>query len=129
MKIIDSKCIGKKIKSRRKELGLTQENLGELLNVSFQQIQKYEKGINKLSPEKFQMMAHALSVPIEFFLRGDDSEKNLIVKEPRLVYNTKILSLDEQELLRNYRNLKKRDSKKLALSLLKAVSKHIDKSD
>lgn len=61
------KYIGEKIRTRRKELGLSQEKLGEMIGVSYQQIQKYEKGINKLGPEKIQQIAEALRVPIGFF--------------------------------------------------------------
>ena len=80
MKIKESRYIGSKIRTRRKELGLSQEKLAEMIGVSYQQIQKYERGINNLCPEKIQLMAEALRVSIGFFFDGE--KKDFLVKEP-----------------------------------------------
>ena len=52
---------------RRKMLGLSQERLGERLGITFQQIQKYEKGTNRIGASRLQAMSQALEVPISFF--------------------------------------------------------------
>jgi transcriptional regulator with XRE-family HTH domain len=52
---------------RRKMLGLSQEKLGEKLGITFQQIQKYEKGTNRVGASRLQAMSAALDVPIAFF--------------------------------------------------------------
>lgn len=62
-----SQHIGEKIKERRRELGITQEKLAEKLDVSYQQIQRYEKGSNTLNTKKLQILANCLEVPIGFF--------------------------------------------------------------
>ena len=57
------KYIGKKLKSRRLQLGLTQTKVGKLVGVTFQQVQKYEKGVNGLSGAMVKRMGYALQIP------------------------------------------------------------------
>ena len=59
--------VGSRVRMRRKMLGLSQEKLGEKLGITFQQIQKYEKGTNRVGASRLQAMASALDVPISFF--------------------------------------------------------------
>lgn len=66
--------VGSRIKIRRNMLGLSQEKLGESLGITFQQVQKYEKGTNRVSASKLQMMADILNVPIDFFFK--DAPRN-----------------------------------------------------
>jgi transcriptional regulator with XRE-family HTH domain len=65
--IISAREIGKSICRRRQELGLTQEALAELIEVSCQQLQRYEYGKNKLNIENLQRIAKALDVPTAYF--------------------------------------------------------------
>lgn len=60
--------IGRLIKNRRKQLGITQKALGKCIGVSFQQIQKYEKGINKISPDRLLKISCALGVSSQYLL-------------------------------------------------------------
>ncbi|MEP2981618.1 MAG: helix-turn-helix transcriptional regulator [Lentilitoribacter sp.] len=66
--------VGGRIKLRRNMLGISQEKLGDALGITFQQVQKYEKGANRVSASKLQMMAEILSVEIEFFFK--DAPRN-----------------------------------------------------
>ena len=59
--------IGKLIRLRRTELKISQEDLGGKLGITFQQIQKYEKGVNRVGAARLQAIAIALDVPITFF--------------------------------------------------------------
>jgi transcriptional regulator with XRE-family HTH domain len=63
--------IGKRIRALRLERGLSQTELGNLLGVTFQQIQKYEKGANRVAAGRLQRVAEALEVPITFFYAGN----------------------------------------------------------
>ncbi len=58
---------GKKIRSRRLQLGLTQTNLGNSIGVTFQQIQKYEKGLNGVSAERLGKIAEKLRINVLYF--------------------------------------------------------------
>lgn len=62
--------IGARIKSRRRLVGLSQEKLGEALGVTFQQVQKFENGRNRISASQLFVVAGALGVEIEFFFQG-----------------------------------------------------------
>jgi len=62
--------IGMRIRTLRLERGLSQAELGEVLGVSFQQIQKYEKGVNRVSAGRLHRVAEALGVPVTFFYAG-----------------------------------------------------------
>ena len=64
------KYIGARIRSRRMQLGLSQADLGSALDVSFQQVQKYEKGTNRISASRLQQSAGILQVPVTFFFEG-----------------------------------------------------------
>ncbi len=59
--------VGGRIKLRRTLLGLSQERLGDALGLTFQQVQKYERGANRVSASRLHDMARALSVPIGYF--------------------------------------------------------------
>ena len=59
--------VGGRIRLRRNMLGLSQEKLGESLGITFQQIQKYEKGTNRVGASRLQAIASILEVPVAFF--------------------------------------------------------------
>jgi transcriptional regulator with XRE-family HTH domain len=60
--------VGKQLRSRRTTLGMSQGKLGQLLGVTFQQIQKYEKGSNRISAGRLRQAAQALETSINYFL-------------------------------------------------------------
>ncbi|MFE0013534.1 helix-turn-helix domain-containing protein [Mesorhizobium sp. NPDC059054] len=59
--------VGSRIRLRRNMLGMSQEKLGENLGITFQQIQKYEKGTNRVGASRLQAIASIMSVPVSFF--------------------------------------------------------------
>ena len=59
--------VGSRVRLRRMMLGMSQEKLGENLGITFQQIQKYEKGTNRIGASRLQHIARVLSVPVSFF--------------------------------------------------------------
>lgn len=62
--------VGQKLKSRRNLIGITQENLAEAAGITFQQVQKYEKGRNRLSASRLYQFARVLDVPVSYFFEG-----------------------------------------------------------
>src|SRR6478752_4056488 len=68
--------VGSRIRLRRTMLGMSQEKLGESLGITFQQIQKYEKGTNRVGASRLQNISSILNVPVSFFFEdapGDQS--------------------------------------------------------
>lgn len=62
--------VGSRIRLRRTMLGMSQEKLGDSLGITFQQVQKYEKGANRVGASRLQHIAEILNVPIPFFFEG-----------------------------------------------------------
>jgi transcriptional regulator with XRE-family HTH domain len=68
--------VGSRVRMRRKMLKMTQEKLGNCLGITFQQVQKYEKGTNRISASRLQQAAHILQVPVPFFFEGAPGNLN-----------------------------------------------------
>ncbi len=66
--------VGSRIRLRRTMLGMSQEKLGESLGITFQQIQKYEKGTNRVGASRLQNIATILNVPVSFFFEDAPGE-------------------------------------------------------
>src|SRR5271154_6287927 len=64
------KHVGSRVRMRRMMLGMSQEKLRNALGLTFQQVQKYEKGTNRIGASRLQQIAHILQVPVSFFLEG-----------------------------------------------------------
>jgi transcriptional regulator with XRE-family HTH domain len=64
------KHVGSRVRMRRMMLGMSQEKLGDALSLTFQQVQKYEKGTNRIGASRLQQIAHSLQVPVSFFFEG-----------------------------------------------------------
>lgn len=62
--------VGRRLRQRRRLLGLTQERLAQAVNIRFQQIQKYESGSNRISASRLWSLAKALDVTIAYFFEG-----------------------------------------------------------
>ncbi|MDH3973227.1 MAG: helix-turn-helix domain-containing protein [Deltaproteobacteria bacterium] len=109
-----SRHIGEKIKERRRDLGITQERLAEKLDVSYQQIQRYEKGSNTLNTEKLQMLANCLHVPVGFFFE----EPPFLAGEEKPFY----LPGEESQLLDLFRKIDEEDRKTI-LHIMKIAAR------
>jgi transcriptional regulator with XRE-family HTH domain len=62
--------VGSRVRMRRVLVGLSQERLGESLGLTFQQVQKYEKGTNRIGASRLQQISRILGVPVEYFFEG-----------------------------------------------------------
>src|ERR1700688_1349262 len=64
------KHVGSRVRMRRMMLGMSQEKLGDALDLTFQQVQKYEKGVNRIGASRLQHVSQILQVPVAFFFEG-----------------------------------------------------------
>src|SRR5690242_15171638 len=64
------KHVGSRVRMRRMMLAMSQEKLGDALGLTFQQVQKYEKGTNRLAPSRLQQITTLLRFPVSFFSEG-----------------------------------------------------------
>jgi transcriptional regulator with XRE-family HTH domain len=67
------KHVASRVRMRRMMLGMSQEKLGDALGLTFQQVQKYEKGTNRIGASRLQHISHILQVPVAFFFEGAPS--------------------------------------------------------
>jgi transcriptional regulator with XRE-family HTH domain len=74
--------VGRRVRFRRVMLGLSQQSLGDQLGVTFQQLQKYEKGANRISASRLYDIASILSVPVAFFFDDMPGQKPGRVPHP-----------------------------------------------
>lgn len=113
--------IGSMIKRRRRELKISQEKLGEIVGVTYQQIQKYENGLNRVSAEMLHKIASALDTDVSYFY-----EKPVATDEARervAAYgNLKGLSPDEREVIRCLRTIDDEEYRKRFLLLLMSAA-------
>ena len=75
--------VGKRIRLRRTLLGMSQEQLGSELNITFQQVQKYERGANRVSASRLWDVSQILDAPINYFF--DDMSENTMRSSPRRI--------------------------------------------
>jgi transcriptional regulator with XRE-family HTH domain len=71
--------VGSRVRLRRNMLGMSQEKLGEMLGITFQQIQKYEKGTNRVGASRLQAISTVMNVPVSYFFEdapGQDENRS-----------------------------------------------------
>ena len=69
--------VGSRVRMRRMLIGMSQEKLGEMLGLTFQQVQKYEKGTNRIGASRLQQIAGILGVPVALLVRGRAEAREL----------------------------------------------------
>jgi transcriptional regulator with XRE-family HTH domain len=72
------KYVGSRVRMRRIMLGMSQEKLGEALGLTFQQVQKYEKGTNRIGASRLQQISDILQVPVSFLFEGGPTGPNSV---------------------------------------------------
>ena len=88
--------IGKKLKFKRLQLGLTQTKVALAIQVTFQQIQKYEKGTNGVSALRLLQLANFLKVPVTYFYEGYDEYPNPTPTAPAAIVKDEIKDIIEK---------------------------------
>src|SRR6266511_2241696 len=78
--------VGSRVRARRMTLGMSQEKLGDALGLTFQQVQKYEKGTNRIGASRLHHIAHILQVPITFLFDGAPAQHNSLADEQSSAY-------------------------------------------
>ena len=108
--------LGSKLRMRRLSLGLTQTKVAQAINVTFQQIQKYEKGTNGISSLRIMQLSNFLKVPVVFFFEDFPSYEAASVNS--LNNNEKIEDLNYSYLSKLFSNLSE-DQKEKIFTVLK----------
>lgn len=116
---IDRK-IGQRVRTRRLEIGMSQERLAELLGVTFQQVQKYEKGVNRIAVSRLWDIASALEMPVGKFFEGVGARG---VAESRQEYVDDALATPEgAQLMAMFASIKSQKLRRKVLDLVKTLT-------
>jgi transcriptional regulator with XRE-family HTH domain len=103
--------VGKRVRHRRWMVGMTQQQLGDIVGIKFQQIQKYETGMNRISASRLWDIAQALDVSISFFFEGFDSD---VADTPAATERGDLLADKEAlELVRSYYSIPEAQRRRL----------------
>lgn len=123
--------VGSRIRLRRTLLGISQEKLGEALGLTFQQVQKYERGTNRVGASRLFDLSRILDVPVQFFF--EDMPEEVAGQAPSLragvpnadvseAGDDKLVKRETLELVRAYYRIKKPAVRKRLFELCKAVA-------
>lgn len=107
--------LGKKLRMRRLSLGLTQTKVAHAINVTFQQIQKYEKGTNGVSSNRIMQLSNFLKIPITYFFEDYKDYKEIKYD------NTEIDDLNYSFLSKTFNSLSKTHKEKILQVLSNTV--------
>jgi len=115
--------IGKRVRTLRLQRGLSQTELGALIDVTFQQVQKYEKGTNRISAGRLQRIAEVMSVPVSFFFAGfDEKPKVASASQPVDVEFSFLQTEGALRLARAYARIKQPSVRLQLLRLTEAIA-------
>lgn len=123
--------VGRRVRLRRTLLGMSQEQLGEALSITFQQVQKYERGSNRVSASRFWDISQILEVPVSFFFDDmsddakDHSPRKMKVSEAGEVHDAPLdpmVRRETLELVRAYYQITNTGLRKRITEMVKAVA-------
>ncbi len=121
--------VGRRLRLKRTFLGMSQEAVGKQIGVTFQQIQKYERGINRMGASRLYDFAKALGVPVSYFFEGFgdyaiDDTNMLMAAEPNApaFEHEQLNNRETLEVMRAYSRIKNPALRKRVVELIKAMA-------
>ena len=114
--------VGARIRERRLVLGMSQEALGDRLQISFQQLQKYERGANRVSASTLHRLTQILDAPISYFFDGAPTDE----VGSGTVTSGKLPKREELELMRDFSLIKDRRLRDRIRQLVNAIAHERD---
>jgi transcriptional regulator with XRE-family HTH domain len=125
--------VGSRIRLRRNMLAMSQEKLGEMLGITFQQIQKYEKGTNRVGASRLQAISSHLNVPVAYFFEDapgqDGSPANGFAEDEGAAYVSDFLSSSEGvQLTRSFLKIKDQKVRRRIIDLVKTLATEDDEA-
>lgn len=117
--------VGSRIRMRRQLINMSQERLGELLGITFQQVQKYEKGANRISASRMFFTAKTLGVPVQFFFEGlPGGEGDAVLREGIATdeYTSALMTTEGVQLAKAFRDADSTTKRKLIVGMAKLIA-------
>jgi transcriptional regulator with XRE-family HTH domain len=120
------KHVGARVRMRRVLVGLSQEKLGDAMGITFQQIQKYEKGTNRIGASRLQEASRILGVPVNFFFEGAQAETDMVAGFAETETNGYVAdfasSAEGAQLINAFLKIKEPRLRKKIIDLIAAMS-------
>jgi transcriptional regulator with XRE-family HTH domain len=117
------KSVGRQIRIRRITLGMSQTDLAEALGLTFQQVQKYEKGANRISAGRLLRLAILLEVPLTYFYYDAPGSSQVVAKlRPPSYVNELMMTRSGQAMAQAFLRIKRNDLRRSVLSLVQAIA-------
>ena len=113
--------VGRRVRTRRLLVGMNQSHLAEHLGVTFQQLQKYEKGANRISAGRLQQAARLLGVPVAYFFEGEPGGSAALVSDAMSSSSTVVSFLSTKEGVQLNRAFTRITNRKLRRHLIAFV--------
>jgi transcriptional regulator with XRE-family HTH domain len=115
--------VGARVRMRRLQLGMSQTALGDALGLTFQQVQKYEKGANRIGAGRLQQIANTLQVPVsDFFENAPGTSGKSKIADASLDYTTRFMaSADGVALCKAFMNIKDGALRRRIVALVEAL--------
>jgi transcriptional regulator with XRE-family HTH domain len=121
--------VGSRVRLRRTALGVTQERLAQALGVTFQQVQKYEKGANRIGAGRLQEIARVLDAPPSFFYEGAPEIVSTGVREPAHTSATSVmLPAEGLQLIKAFMTIRDDRLRSSVLDLVRALARQSESS-
>lgn len=105
--------VGKRVRHRRWMVGMTQQQLAEKVGIKFQQIQKYETGMNRVSASRLWDISDALDVPVAYFFEGLRETAEEEVSANTMVPGDLLADKEALELIRSYYSIPENQRRRL----------------
>lgn len=129
--------VGKRLRMRRTIMGLSQEALGTSTGITFQQIQKYERGINRMGSSRLYSFAKLLEVPVSYFFEGYEGEgsspivagKGMEEGAVQDFEHEQLASRETLEMMRSYYRIESPQVRKRVFELVKSMADKPDSVD
>ncbi|MEM7327923.1 MAG: helix-turn-helix transcriptional regulator [Pseudomonadota bacterium] len=120
------RVVGQRLRWRRRELKLTQEQLGERLGLTFQQVQKYEKGVNRIAAGRLFEIAHVLGISITYFYEGVDDmldiRNRMTVQEDEHPPSLPIMDGEAVELVKAFQKIADKSLRRSLMDTIQAAA-------
>lgn len=126
--------VGKRLRMRRVMLGMSQESVGKAIGVTFQQIQKYERGANRMGSSRLYDFSQILNVPVSFFFEGYEQETGDSTPLTQMGFaeeevpfeHEKLTSRETLEVMRAYYSIRESKVRKKMLDLMRSLGEEVE---
>jgi len=122
--------VGKRLRLRRTMMGLSQEAVAKAVGITFQQVQKYEKGVNAMNARRLVEFAHFMNVPVAYFFDGLDAETSaktaggLSETSETFEHGSPVSDRESLEMMKAFKRIGEQSVRKRLSDLVRAIAEN-----